>query len=979
MIGWGHVLYGTLATMDESSPRSESADEFLYSCDALLAFRRLQFICSVYYHDHHPAPSRTLVQICHRVTLRLLELCKEFTASLLQPSPSSMTSFRYAKLLMALAPLAVRETGIFDDVFRVLRQCGVQLSDDQPDTIGWRWFLDQTQRQSPIACGPTALILTSLVSVESALQTAGLPVSSILVSLIDSAASCLCELIESGYQPRIEELVVCIPSIGSYCARPIITSELTRRRLGVIRSKHLVLSDGILASLASNIGLVTLRLSEKDELCSNDSKRSDHRPDESVDVHLNGPIVSAFLNSENPTHREFAFLAFRKSLRDLKYALDQDRPISTPWVASVLDSVPTTFDTALPPEESFKDYRRFVSVPCSRVQLLVISDTQFGHDSVAYRSPLARGNDSFEEVQPATFDQLISDAARSLEVGSADPFEWSGILHLGDVVCKAEFDGQETVATEALKHSAEILGVPASSIVVTPGNHDFVRSGIVEDLRTAMEQKENISKSELPSFEDLVLGSIRRNAFQSVLPHSGFTSFRDMYSRLLQRRISPSDGGIEVISFLAPRLTVHVISLWPVIRYGIRNGAHRRLKQNVQYGFDPKAQHDIRDFLLHFSEPGNAVILLSHIPPENSLSWSEKDSDFRDWIGAPAAVDMGGLLDYVVFPPNRELKQPSIHLILSGHLQTEPKARWFRDVLSYTVGAFHIRSGISAGSFAARVSIDEGAIRIDSTRLRRSKGDSEGNTYVSLPIVVTLGTSPVRMQDYRSLVLDSYNNESEQFISTTNVPGKYFHLERVRRSFSDLIVERFGNDYIHVLDIGAGAGRDSDFFLKEGFRVSAIEGAPRLAAALRSRHATFEELTVFELNVLERSALGEALKSNSFQGIWMCATLLHVPAEGDVSHIERASFMVDFELVKLVASFLAPGGLLYLDNKLGFGSHLKERGNVLKKRWFKYRQQEDLERLIALANLRQVDASWHNGTNGFDAWTWILAEAPVVN
>src|SRR5712671_2003643 len=172
MIGWGHVLYGTLATMDESSPRSESADEFLYSCDALLAFRRLQFICSVYYHDHHPAPSRTLVQICHRVTLRLLELCKEFTASLLQPSPSSMTSFRYAKLLMALAPLAVRETGIFDDVFRVLRQCGVQLSDDQPDTIGWRWFLDQTQRQSPIACGPTALILTSLVSVESALQTA---------------------------------------------------------------------------------------------------------------------------------------------------------------------------------------------------------------------------------------------------------------------------------------------------------------------------------------------------------------------------------------------------------------------------------------------------------------------------------------------------------------------------------------------------------------------------------------------------------------------------------------------------------------------------------------------------------------------------------------------------------------------------------------------------------------------------------------
>lgn len=73
-----------------------------------------------------------------------------------------------------------------------------------------------------------------------------------------------------------------------------------------------------------------------------------------------------------------------------------------------------------------------------------------------------------------------------------------------------------------------------------------------------------------------------------------------------------------------------------------------------------------------------------------------------------------------------------------------------------------------------------------------------------------------------------------------------------------------------ILDAGCGSGRDSQYFLSQGFAVTAFDASESLVAmasqhaGLSVQHATF---TSFQ------AALG------SFDGIWACASLLHVPAD----------------------------------------------------------------------------------------------------
>lgn len=71
----------------------------------------------------------------------------------------------------------------------------------------------------------------------------------------------------------------------------------------------------------------------------------------------------------------------------------------------------------------------------------------------------------------------------------------------------------------------------------------------------------------------------------------------------------------------------------------------------------------------------------------------------------------------------------------------------------------------------------------------------------------------------------------------------------------------------HILDAGCGSGRDTLYFLRHGYKVSAFDASPKLAeyaSRLTERPVLtmrFEELEV----------------RDAFDGIWACASLLHVP------------------------------------------------------------------------------------------------------
>ena len=72
-----------------------------------------------------------------------------------------------------------------------------------------------------------------------------------------------------------------------------------------------------------------------------------------------------------------------------------------------------------------------------------------------------------------------------------------------------------------------------------------------------------------------------------------------------------------------------------------------------------------------------------------------------------------------------------------------------------------------------------------------------------------------------------------------------------------------------ILDFGCGSGRDTRYFLEQGYQVEAIDGSEemcRLAArytGMEVRHMLFQELS----------------EKEKYDGIWACSSILHLPLQ----------------------------------------------------------------------------------------------------
>lgn len=98
-----------------------------------------------------------------------------------------------------------------------------------------------------------------------------------------------------------------------------------------------------------------------------------------------------------------------------------------------------------------------------------------------------------------------------------------------------------------------------------------------------------------------------------------------------------------------------------------------------------------------------------------------------------------------------------------------------------------------------------------------------------------------------------------------------------------------------ILDAGCGAGRDSVFFLKRGYVVTACDLSPEMARLARAR-------TGLDVKVLD---VTRARWRRKFHGVWAMASLLHLPrtaAGPAVANLGRA---------------LLPGGTLLVSGKHG--------------------------------------------------------------
>lgn len=156
---------------------------------------------------------------------------------------------------------------------------------------------------------------------------------------------------------------------------------------------------------------------------------------------------------------------------------------------------------------------------------------------------------------------------------------------------------------------------------------------------------------------------------------------------------------------------------------------------------------------------------------------------------------------------------------------------------------------------------------------------------MNLLLIVALGSGVMTDK-----TVEYYNENADRFFETT----VYADMSPQRDTFADLLPE--GGK---ILDAGCGSGRDSLAFMKKGFQVEAFDASEELcerAAALlgqQVRVCRFEELD----------------DTDQFDGIWACASLLHVPMEAMENAINR------------LARALKSEGILYASFKKGVGEH----------------------------------------------------------
>lgn len=122
----------------------------------------------------------------------------------------------------------------------------------------------------------------------------------------------------------------------------------------------------------------------------------------------------------------------------------------------------------------------------------------------------------------------------------------------------------------------------------------------------------------------------------------------------------------------------------------------------------------------------------------------------------------------------------------------------------------------------------------------------------------------------------------------------------------------------HILDAGCGPGRDTRYFLERGYQVTAFDASPEMAHYA----AQFTGQGVSTMRFQEMN------DESSFDGIWTCASLLHVPK----SEIE--------DVMRRCIQALKPGGVWYMCFKDGDGE--EERGG----RFFNDYSDEKLKELL---------------------------------
>lgn len=171
---------------------------------------------------------------------------------------------------------------------------------------------------------------------------------------------------------------------------------------------------------------------------------------------------------------------------------------------------------------------------------------------------------------------------------------------------------------------------------------------------------------------------------------------------------------------------------------------------------------------------------------------------------------------------------------------------------------------------------------------------------------------------------DYYNENAKKFIDgTVSVDFKH-----IQDTFLVLLPES-----AKILDFGCGSGRDTKYFLEHGCSVDAMDGSLKLCKAaseytgIAVKHMLFQDLNEKEM----------------YDGIWACASILHVKSE------ELP------EIIRKMSLATIANGIIYLSFK--YGDFEGERNG----RYFTDMTEESMAEILADFPEFKVEKQWITG------------------
>lgn len=185
-----------------------------------------------------------------------------------------------------------------------------------------------------------------------------------------------------------------------------------------------------------------------------------------------------------------------------------------------------------------------------------------------------------------------------------------------------------------------------------------------------------------------------------------------------------------------------------------------------------------------------------------------------------------------------------------------------------------------------------------------------------------------QMQEEVKKAIDTYNKYAKVYADR--------HADKVLQfQLNDFLSNLEGKK---ILDVGCGPGRDVQYFKDEGYDVLGIDVSDGLLAEAKARcpDCSFQKMDMLELSLPE----------DSFDGIWMMASLADVPKNSVSKALEN--------LHKILKS----NGVIYIAVKEGDGEKLIEKKQYDNSpRFYSFFRKQELEDCLKKANFKVIKSA----------------------